>query len=152
MVASASTQSISPRLKRGRRRWPIPIRSLSFLRRGTASSSSSITSRRWHSVCNRSYRETQIGRMKPGDPVRVSIDTHPETPLCGYVESIASASGTEFAGLGPVLIGREARHAALEIARRERPLIEERRYGILKSNADWRCRRRRLENAREIAK
>ena len=47
------------------------------------------------------YRETQIGRMKPGDPVRVSIDTHPETPLCGYVESIAPASGTEFALIPP---------------------------------------------------
>jgi len=47
------------------------------------------------------YRETQVGRMKPGDPVRVSIDTHPETPLCGYVESIAPASGTEFALIPP---------------------------------------------------
>src|SRR5262249_6702514 len=47
------------------------------------------------------YRETQTGHMKPGDPVRVSIDTYPGTPLCGYVESIAPASGTEFALIPP---------------------------------------------------
>jgi membrane fusion protein, multidrug efflux system len=47
------------------------------------------------------YRETQIERMKPGDPVRVNMDTYPQTPLCGYVESIAPASGTEFALFPP---------------------------------------------------
>jgi membrane fusion protein, multidrug efflux system len=47
------------------------------------------------------YRETQIGRMKQGDPVGVNVDTYPQTPLCGYVESIAPASGTEFALIPP---------------------------------------------------
>jgi membrane fusion protein, multidrug efflux system len=47
------------------------------------------------------YRETQITYMKPGDPVRISLDTYPQTPLCGYVESIAPASGTEFALIPP---------------------------------------------------
>ena len=47
------------------------------------------------------YRETQITYMKPGDPARISLDTYPNMPLCGYVESIAPASGTEFALIPP---------------------------------------------------
>jgi membrane fusion protein (multidrug efflux system) len=47
------------------------------------------------------YRETQITYMKPGDPARISMDTYPQTPLCGYVESVAPASGTEFALIPP---------------------------------------------------
>jgi membrane fusion protein (multidrug efflux system) len=47
------------------------------------------------------YRETQVSYMKPGDPVRINIDTYPQTPLCGYVESIAPASGSEFALIPP---------------------------------------------------
>jgi membrane fusion protein, multidrug efflux system len=47
------------------------------------------------------YRETQITYMKPGDPARISLDTYPQTPLCGYVESVAPASGTEFALIPP---------------------------------------------------
>jgi membrane fusion protein (multidrug efflux system) len=47
------------------------------------------------------YRETQIGRMKMGDPVRITVDTYPDQPLCGYVESLAPASGSEFALIPP---------------------------------------------------
>jgi membrane fusion protein (multidrug efflux system) len=47
------------------------------------------------------YRETQIERMKIGDPVRITVDTYPDRPLCGYVESIAPASGSEFALIPP---------------------------------------------------
>jgi len=47
------------------------------------------------------YRETQIGRMKVGDPVRVDVDTLARKALCGYVESIAPASGSEFALIPP---------------------------------------------------
>jgi membrane fusion protein, multidrug efflux system len=47
------------------------------------------------------YRETQVGRMKIGDPVRVDVDTYPGKALCGYVESIAPASGSEFALIPP---------------------------------------------------
>jgi membrane fusion protein, multidrug efflux system len=43
------------------------------------------------------YRETQLGRMKVGDPVRIDIDTYPDRHLCGYVEAIAPATGSEFA-------------------------------------------------------
>jgi membrane fusion protein (multidrug efflux system) len=47
------------------------------------------------------YRETQIGRMKVGDPVRVDVDVYPGKPFCGYIESIAPASGSEFALIPP---------------------------------------------------
>jgi membrane fusion protein (multidrug efflux system) len=47
------------------------------------------------------YRETQVGRMKVGDPVRVDVDTYPGKGLCGYLESIAPASGAEFALIPP---------------------------------------------------
>ncbi len=47
------------------------------------------------------YRETQITYMKPGDPARISIDSFPRTRFCGYVESIAPASGAEFALIPP---------------------------------------------------
>src|SRR5215471_18662785 len=43
------------------------------------------------------YRETQVGRMKVGDPVRIDVDTYPDTPICGYVEAILPAAGSEFA-------------------------------------------------------
>jgi membrane fusion protein (multidrug efflux system) len=47
------------------------------------------------------YRETQVGQMKVGDPVRVHLDTYPGKRLCGYVEAIAPASGSEFALIPP---------------------------------------------------
>jgi membrane fusion protein, multidrug efflux system len=47
------------------------------------------------------YRKTKITHMKPGDPARINVDAHPQTPLCGYVESISPASGTAFALIPP---------------------------------------------------
>jgi membrane fusion protein, multidrug efflux system len=47
------------------------------------------------------YRETQITNMRPGDPGRIDIDAYPQRPLCGYVESVAPASGAEFALIPP---------------------------------------------------
>jgi membrane fusion protein, multidrug efflux system len=47
------------------------------------------------------YRETQIGRMKIGDPVRITVDTYPGKAFCGYVESLAPASGSDFALIPP---------------------------------------------------
>jgi membrane fusion protein (multidrug efflux system) len=47
------------------------------------------------------YRETQVGRMKVGDPVRIDVDTYPDRPLCGYVEAILPAAGSEFALIPP---------------------------------------------------
>ena len=39
--------------------------------------------------------------MSIGDPVRIKIDTYPGKSLCGYVEAIAPASGSEFALIPP---------------------------------------------------
>ena len=47
------------------------------------------------------YRETQIGRMKIGDPARIDMDTYPHRPICGYVEAILPAAGAEFALVPP---------------------------------------------------
>jgi membrane fusion protein (multidrug efflux system) len=47
------------------------------------------------------YRETQTGRVKVGDPVRVDVDTYPGRPICGYVEAILPAAGSEFALIPP---------------------------------------------------
>jgi len=47
------------------------------------------------------YRETQVGGIKVGDPARINLDTYPGKPLCGYVEAIAPASGSEFSLIPP---------------------------------------------------
>jgi membrane fusion protein (multidrug efflux system) len=47
------------------------------------------------------YRETQVGRMNVGDPVRVDVDTYSGRPICGYVEAILPAAGAEFALVPP---------------------------------------------------
>ena len=47
------------------------------------------------------YRETQIGRMRAGDPARIGVDTYPGKPICGYVEAILPAAGSEFALIPP---------------------------------------------------
>ena len=47
------------------------------------------------------YRETQVGRMKVGDPVRIDVDTYPDRPICGYVEAILPVAGSEFALIPP---------------------------------------------------
>jgi len=47
------------------------------------------------------YRETQIEHMQVGDPVHIDVDVYPGKPLCGYIESIAPASGSEFALIPP---------------------------------------------------
>ena len=39
--------------------------------------------------------------MKVGDPVRIDVDTYPGRPICGYVEAILPAAGSEFALIPP---------------------------------------------------
>ncbi|HEY4300631.1 MAG TPA: HlyD family secretion protein [Candidatus Didemnitutus sp.] len=47
------------------------------------------------------FKETQLARMRPGQAVEVEVDAVPGRRLQGQVESIAPASGAEFALLPP---------------------------------------------------
>src|SRR3984957_19422150 len=47
------------------------------------------------------YKETQLTDVRPGQPVAIDIDTFPGTTVRGHVDSLAPASGQEFALLPP---------------------------------------------------
>ncbi len=47
------------------------------------------------------FKETQLGRMAPGQPVTLSVDTFPGHEFRGSVESLAPGSGSQFALLPP---------------------------------------------------
>jgi membrane fusion protein, multidrug efflux system len=47
------------------------------------------------------YKETQLTRIRPGQPVDIEVDTFPDRPLHGHVERISPASGSQFALLPP---------------------------------------------------
>jgi membrane fusion protein (multidrug efflux system) len=47
------------------------------------------------------YKETQLSRVAPGQPVDISVDSFPGVPLKGRVDSVAPASGQQFALLPP---------------------------------------------------
>jgi membrane fusion protein, multidrug efflux system len=47
------------------------------------------------------YKETQLTDVQPGQVVTIDIDTFPGTPVHGHVDSLAPASGQEFALLPP---------------------------------------------------
>jgi membrane fusion protein (multidrug efflux system) len=47
------------------------------------------------------YRETQLLRIRPGDPAVVRVDAFPGLVLKGRVEEVAPASGSQFALLPP---------------------------------------------------
>src|SRR5262245_21432633 len=47
------------------------------------------------------YKETQLTRVRPGQPVEITVDTFPNEKLRGRVERIAPASGSQFALLPP---------------------------------------------------
>jgi membrane fusion protein (multidrug efflux system) len=47
------------------------------------------------------YKETQLTRVKPGQPVEITVDSFPNQKLHGHVERIAPASGSQFALLPP---------------------------------------------------
>lgn len=42
------------------------------------------------------FKETQLTRMRPGQPVEVDIDAYPDTPLKGRVDSIQRGTGSRF--------------------------------------------------------
>jgi len=47
------------------------------------------------------YKETQLTDVRPGQPATISVDMFPGTVVHGHVDSIAPASGEEFALLPP---------------------------------------------------
>jgi membrane fusion protein (multidrug efflux system) len=47
------------------------------------------------------YKETQLTDVRPGQPVTIAIDTFPGTTVHGRVDSLAPASGQQFALLPP---------------------------------------------------
>ena len=42
------------------------------------------------------FKETQLDRMRPGQPVRIDIDAYPNLPLRGHVDSLQMGSGSVF--------------------------------------------------------
>jgi membrane fusion protein, multidrug efflux system len=47
------------------------------------------------------YKETQLAHLKPGQPVRLRVDAFPGRVFAGQLESLAPASGAQFALLPP---------------------------------------------------
>jgi membrane fusion protein (multidrug efflux system) len=47
------------------------------------------------------YKETQLTDVRPGQKVEIDVDMYPGTAIAGHVDSIAPASGQEFALLPP---------------------------------------------------
>lgn len=42
------------------------------------------------------FKETQLTHMKPGQPAEVTLDTYPDHPFSGTVDSIGAGTGAEF--------------------------------------------------------
>lgn len=47
------------------------------------------------------FKETQIGRIQPGQPAEIRVDAYPDLVFQGVVDSFAPASGSEFSLLPP---------------------------------------------------
>ncbi len=47
------------------------------------------------------FKETQIGRMQPGQTAHLTFDSYPDQPIEGRVESLFAASGAQFSLLPP---------------------------------------------------
>ncbi len=47
------------------------------------------------------FKETQVRRMRPGQPVEISVDALPGVEVSGTVDSLAPGTGSEFALLPP---------------------------------------------------
>ncbi|NTZ09044.1 HlyD family secretion protein [Burkholderia metallica] len=47
------------------------------------------------------FQENQIGAMRPGDRVRIRIDSQPNVDISGHVDSLAPATGVSFAPIAP---------------------------------------------------
>lgn len=47
------------------------------------------------------FKETQLERIRAGEPVRIEIDAYPDAEIIGVVDSLSPASGAEFSLLPP---------------------------------------------------
>ncbi|HEY6011260.1 MAG TPA: HlyD family secretion protein, partial [Nitrospirota bacterium] len=47
------------------------------------------------------FKETQIGRMKPGQPVDIAVDAYPGVVFRGHVDSMQAGTGAVFSLLPP---------------------------------------------------
>ena len=47
------------------------------------------------------FKETQLAKMRPGQPVAVTVDTHPDVKFAAHVDSIQRGSGARFSLLPP---------------------------------------------------
>ena len=47
------------------------------------------------------FKETQLTRMRPGQPVKIEVDAYPGHTLSGHVDSIQSGTGARFSLLPP---------------------------------------------------
>lgn len=47
------------------------------------------------------FKETQVARMHPGQPVRLTADAYPDAELTGHIVSLSPASGSRFSILPP---------------------------------------------------
>jgi membrane fusion protein (multidrug efflux system) len=52
-----------------------------------------VTSQVWVTA---NFKESQLGRMRPGDPVDLEIDAYSGYELAGHVQSIQYGSGSRF--------------------------------------------------------
>jgi len=47
------------------------------------------------------FKETQLNRMRPGQPVAISVDAYPSLKLKGHVDSVQLGSGSKFTAFPP---------------------------------------------------
>jgi membrane fusion protein (multidrug efflux system) len=47
------------------------------------------------------FKETQLTHMRPGQPVEIAVDTYPDRPLRGHVDSLQAGTGARFSLLPP---------------------------------------------------
>jgi membrane fusion protein (multidrug efflux system) len=47
------------------------------------------------------FKETQLARIRPGQPVTIAVDAYPQLDLKGHVDSIQLGSGTKFTAFPP---------------------------------------------------
>jgi membrane fusion protein (multidrug efflux system) len=47
------------------------------------------------------FKETQLAKMRPGQPVVITVDTRPEVKFAAHVDSVQRGSGARFSLLPP---------------------------------------------------